>query len=151
MADTIVLMEKGEIQQVGAPEEIYHEPNNVFAAQFIGTPPMNILDMGNGYKLGFRPEKVVLGVQANPDLPLRRRGRIVTREMLGSETQYKLVLNDGTTIMVKIGDETFQENQPVWLMLKRADLHFFESGSGKHVGHGGPDEMIRIVGGMNDE
>ena len=59
MADIIVLMEKGEIQQVGTPEEIYHEPANVFAAQFIGTPPMNIMDMPNGYKMGYRPESVV--------------------------------------------------------------------------------------------
>jgi len=49
MADRIVLMEQGEIQQEGTPEEIYRDPNNVFTAQFIGTPPMNILDIdGSG-------------------------------------------------------------------------------------------------------
>lgn len=39
MADLIVLMDKGKIQQQASPEVIYNDPNNVFAAQFIGTPP----------------------------------------------------------------------------------------------------------------
>ena len=44
MANKIVVMNKGFIQQVGSPIEIYHHPKNLFVATFIGTPPMNILD-----------------------------------------------------------------------------------------------------------
>ena len=152
MADSIVLMEKGEIQQVGSPEEIYHEPNNIFAAQFIGTPPMNIIDMPNGYKLGYRPEKVILGTQPNRDMAVIRKGTIITREMLGAETQYKINLDDGKTIMVKStdNDENFHENQPVWVMVKSKHVQFFDP-EGTHVGHGGPDELMRVAGGMNDE
>ena len=44
MANKIVVMNKGFIQQVGSPIEIYHHPKNLFVATFIGTPPMNILE-----------------------------------------------------------------------------------------------------------
>ena len=45
MADRIVVMNKGVIQQIGTPLNIYNEPNNVFVATFIGNPPMNILKL----------------------------------------------------------------------------------------------------------
>ncbi len=45
MADRIVIMEKGLIQQIGTPKEIYNHPNNVFVATFIGSPAMNILEV----------------------------------------------------------------------------------------------------------
>ena len=61
MADTIVLMNKGLIQQEAAPEVIYHDPNNLFTSQFIGTPPMNILNYDKeGIRFGFRPERIVM-------------------------------------------------------------------------------------------
>ncbi len=46
MADTIILMDHGEIQQIGSPEEIYRNPANLFVAQFIGSPAMNIVKKG---------------------------------------------------------------------------------------------------------
>ena len=61
MADMIVLMDKGKIMQQGAPEDVYRDPDNIFAAQFIGTPSMNIYPLGeNGIRIGFRPEKAML-------------------------------------------------------------------------------------------
>ena len=149
MADSIVLMEKGEIQQVGTPEQIYHEPNNVFAAQFIGTPPMNILKMPNGFQLGFRPEAIVLTSAPSPEMPVRRRCQIVTREMLGAETLYKVRLSD-TTIMVRSTEEEFREGENLWMTVKRKHIHFFDA-EGNHAGHGGPDELLAVAGGMNDE
>jgi multiple sugar transport system ATP-binding protein len=44
MADQIIVMDKGLIQQIGSPEEIYYQPQNLFVANFIGSPPMNILN-----------------------------------------------------------------------------------------------------------
>lgn len=44
MADQIIVMDKGLIQQIGSPEEIYYKPENLFVANFIGSPPMNILN-----------------------------------------------------------------------------------------------------------
>ena len=45
LADRIVILNRGNIEQVGTPEEIYNNPSNVFVAQFIGTPKMNILEI----------------------------------------------------------------------------------------------------------
>ncbi len=45
LGDKIVIINKGEIQQIGTPQEIFKRPVNTFVAQFIGSPPMNILDV----------------------------------------------------------------------------------------------------------
>ena len=45
LADRIVILNQGNIEQVGTPEEIYSDPTNIFVAQFIGTPKMNILEI----------------------------------------------------------------------------------------------------------
>ena len=60
MADKIVIMNKGKIMQIGSPKKIYQNPKNLFVAQFIGSPCMNILDIKNDIKFGFRPEKATL-------------------------------------------------------------------------------------------
>ena len=112
MADSIVLMEKGEIQQV-------------------------------------RPEAIVLTSAPSPELPIRRRCQIVTREMLGAETLYKVRLSD-TTIMVRSTEEEFREGENLWMTVKRKHIHFFDA-EGNHAGHGGPDELLAVAGGMNDE
>lgn len=62
MADDIVLMKDGYIVQQSSPRELYNNPNCVYAAQFIGTPQMNIVKdiLPEGMHVGFRPEKVYL-------------------------------------------------------------------------------------------
>jgi len=83
MADYIVLMNQGKIMQQATPEVIYNDPDNIFTAQFIGTPPTNILPIkDNSNKLGYRPEKVQIN---NPETEVyySRPGRILTKEMLG--------------------------------------------------------------------
>jgi ABC-type sugar transport system ATPase subunit len=67
MGDRIAVMNKGQLQQLGAPEELYERPANTFVATFIGSPAMNMLPSsvlglgGNGQLAGFRPEHVQLG------------------------------------------------------------------------------------------
>jgi ABC-type sugar transport system ATPase subunit len=67
MGDRIAVMNKGKLQQLGAPEELYERPANTFVAQFIGSPAMNMLPSsvlglgGNRQLAGFRPEHVQLG------------------------------------------------------------------------------------------
>ena len=56
MADRIVLMRDGRIEQNGAPQELYNRPATAFAARFIGTPPMNLLPGEDEVVLGIRPE-----------------------------------------------------------------------------------------------
>ena len=67
MGDRIAVMNKGELQQLGTPEDLYEHPANTFVAQFIGSPAMNMLPSavlglgGTGQLAGFRPEHVRLG------------------------------------------------------------------------------------------
>lgn len=169
MADEIVLMDHGKIMQQGTPEEIYHDPDNVFTAQFIGTPPTNILKKGAGPEcFGFRPEKACLarisgenpevfspkaeifpeagvfpkaGVSSEAgaakkaefaeeagfteDGSFRREGTILTREMLGSETIYKVRIPEGE-IMVKSADFSMRSGEQVYVTVASQNLYCFD-------------------------
>ena len=56
MGDRIAVMNHGKVRQLGTPEEVYHHPADVFVAQFLGSPPMNLLETTT-YVFGFRPEQ----------------------------------------------------------------------------------------------
>ena len=144
-------MEKGEIQQIGSPEEIYHEPANIFSAQFIGTPPMNVMDLGDGIRYGVRPESLRMSAERLDGMALYRKGHVVTREMLGAELQYKVRLSDETTIMVRSENERddVEENTDVWVMTPARHIHFFGS-DGKRIGHGGPQNLLDKLRGVNE-
>ncbi|ALS28235.1 ABC transporter ATP-binding protein [Paenibacillus sp. 32O-W] len=98
MGDEIVVMDKGVIQQADIPSKLYHDPANLFTAQFIGTPAMNIIDIRDAYGLelengegvsyvGFRPEQALIGKSIEG---FRLEGEIVTRESLGAENVYQI-------------------------------------------------------------
>jgi multiple sugar transport system ATP-binding protein len=55
LGDRIVVMSEGKVQQIGTPQAIYDDPDNVFVATFLGSPGMNLLP-ADGHMLGFRPE-----------------------------------------------------------------------------------------------
>lgn len=125
MADTIVLMNKGLIQQEAAPDVIYREPANLFAAQFIGVPPMNISPLGeDGITFGFRPESAV--ISENPgDQHYITKGRVITREMLGSETIYQVRTVEEQSFMIKCTEDQFRVDQEVYLGVPAEKLYFF--------------------------
>jgi len=151
MADTIVLMEKGQIQQIGSPEQIYHDPVNIFSAQFIGTPPMNIMELDNGIRFGVRPESIRMSPERMEGMAMYRKGHVITREMLGAELQYKVRLSNDRTIMVRSENERddVQEDTDVWVMSRARHIHFFDA-DGKRLGHGGPQNLLDRLGGMNE-
>ncbi|MCK8486449.1 ABC transporter ATP-binding protein [Paenibacillus sp. MBLB2552] len=131
MADTIVLMNQGEIQQEAPPHEIYHQPSNLFTAQFIGVPSMNIGDLGvDGVKFGFRPENASLSAatatreHSGPAPHYSLQGTIVTREMLGAETIYQVRSKD-LSFMVKSPEDAYHVDQEVVLGVEASKLHFF--------------------------
>lgn len=85
MADRIVVLDKGQVQQVGTPLELYNRPDNLFVAGFIGSPRMNFIAGGEAARMGaatigIRPEHVALGA----DGPYG--GTIRLAEHLGSDT-----------------------------------------------------------------
>src|SRR3954452_19688163 len=59
MADRVVLMQDGRVEQNGPPEELYRRPATAFTARFIGTPPINLI-MKEGRLIGIRPEQILL-------------------------------------------------------------------------------------------
>ncbi len=86
MADKIVVLRDGEIEQVGSPLELYKNPNNLFVAQFMGSPKMNILDgtMANqlgAHTVGIRPEHINISTEAG-----LWQGTVGIAEHLGSDT-----------------------------------------------------------------
>ena len=122
MADRIVVMKDGYIQQVGTPRELYFEPANVFVAGFIGEPPMNfvrgtvkngcipfgdtVLDLkhkldvkkyeGKPIVFGFRPEAIVLGEQKDAYVvPCT----VELTEMLGDNTNVYINVQDEKAIL----------------------------------------------------
>ncbi|MDQ1914829.1 ABC transporter ATP-binding protein [Paenibacillus sp. GD4] len=124
MADTIVLMNKGKIQQEAAPEVIYRDPSNLFAAQFIGVPPMNVGELGtDGASFGFRPESAVLSAEQG-EQHYSIRGQIVTREMLGSETIYQ-IRSERHSFMVKCTEDLYSSGQEVYLGVDADKIYFF--------------------------
>ncbi len=118
LADRIVVLNAGRIEQVGSPREVYHSPANLFVAGFIGSPAMNLLPgtigadgqlhlasgavvdcprpgltAGQAVTLGLRPDRVALG----DGVP----GRVTLAEHLGDETILHLALADGTSLTAK--------------------------------------------------
>ena len=151
MADMIVLMDKGKIMQQGAPEDVYRDPNNIFAAQFIGTPSMNIYPLGeNGVRIGFRPEKAMLSREPGNEA-LTRKCEVLTREMLGSETIYKVQMGK-LGLMVKSTDETFHIGDHCYLSVKAKHMHFFDQNGDRIRPENYPtyEKLIKIAGGEND-
>ena len=133
MADEIVLMNEGKIMQKAAPEVIYHDPENIFTAQFIGTPPANVLPAkdGDGF-IGYRPEHVKIagdartyqGEEAGEEI-YRRDGEIVTREMLGSEVLYKIRIPEGD-VMVKSLCFSREAGDQVSISVGQWNLYLFD-------------------------
>ncbi len=127
MADRIVVMKDGYIQQVGTPYELYFNPVNMFVAGFIGEPPMNFVSSsvegghtevigskcdlsyilsdetlaqyeGKPVAFGFRPEGIVLGAQENAYI---FEADVVLTELLGDNTNVYVEV-DGVSLILKV-------------------------------------------------
>jgi multiple sugar transport system ATP-binding protein len=83
MGDRVVVMNKGRVQQIGTPAEVYDEPSNTFVATFLGSPPMNLLDK-DGAIVGFRPEHF-LPLNAMTSAGVTLPFRLTHEEYLGAE------------------------------------------------------------------
>jgi sn-glycerol 3-phosphate transport system ATP-binding protein len=145
MADQVILMREGRIEQDASPAELYARPATVFAARFIGTPPMNIVALadaaggavvrgtdgpavspgkGGGLLLGVRPEDVALtggpGVAA----------RVTTIEYLGADSIVTCVAGGQTLAARTAGRVELAPGAPVTLAWKPEATHLFDATSG---------------------
>lgn len=141
MGNKIVIMNQGEIMQVGKPMTVYHCPENIFSAQFIGTPPMNILAAeglhdavccppGCRY-VGVRPERISLDRECGEALVLP--AVVQTRELLGAEAVYTFESEAGKIQMKNYSEYLPEPGEKVNLIIERKHLFFFD-GSGKAFG-----------------
>ncbi len=94
MADKIVVLNAGVIEQVGSPLELYNAPRNLFVARFIGSPMMNILEgraasEHGAAAIGVRPEHLSLSTASGA-----WAGRVGLSEHLGSDTFVRVTLDD---------------------------------------------------------
>src|SRR5437773_2195207 len=149
MADRIAVMNEGRIEQLGAPLERYDRPANLFVAQFIGSPAMNVFDGtlkngaiealgarwpapqnrgsdGQAVKYGIRPEHLQLGRDGVP-------AEVVVVEPMGHETELLVRINDIDLIVVMHGRSAHAPGERIFLAPQAANAHLFDAASGRRL------------------
>jgi multiple sugar transport system ATP-binding protein len=153
MADRIVIMNQGRVEQIGTPQEIYDRPNTMFVADFIGAPPMSFLDVHTSlrrgdrriridgvavempevfedrsegrFAIGVRPENVSFADVS----PLR--GQVIGAEYLGT-TQIVTVLMAGGQIKARLpSGNAVRVGESVGLALRPDRISLFDAVSGQ--------------------
>jgi ABC-type sugar transport system ATPase subunit len=130
LADRIIVLRDGRVQQVGTPSEIYDAPVNRFVAGFFGTPAMNFLsgkaaDCGDVI-VGIRPEAIGLIERPNAT-PLPAAVEI--REVLGAEVLLHLSSEAGDLTLRAAAGEPARVGENVTVWLDRSRLHLFDASS----------------------
>ncbi|MDE0969542.1 MAG: ABC transporter ATP-binding protein [Octadecabacter sp.] len=130
MADTVVLMKDGHIQQVGPPEDLYNKPNNTFVAEFVGSPPMALISADGlagfteGQKLGIRAENIQIALKGEGRLTCT----ITESEFLGSETLIGLDHKHATGLCIlKSGMALMPEGETIDITFTDDHLHVFDA------------------------
>ncbi|HEV8554159.1 MAG TPA: sn-glycerol-3-phosphate ABC transporter ATP-binding protein UgpC [Casimicrobiaceae bacterium] len=156
MADRIVVMHDGRVEQIGEPLELYDHPNNLFVAQFIGSPAMNIVNgtlrrangaayvetdggvrwpVGHGagtdgqaVAYGVRPEHLTLGAGADA-VP----GEIVVVEPMGAETELLVQAGAAQIVLMTHGRPVVNPGDRVQLSIDPAMVHVFDQKTGARI------------------
>ncbi|XDA99936.1 sn-glycerol-3-phosphate ABC transporter ATP-binding protein UgpC [Sulfitobacter sp. LCG007] len=149
LADRIVVLEYGHIAQVGPPRELYERPANLFVAQFIGSPKMNVFDCttdngafsvtggrGGAYegtrpalKLGIRPEDIRIGEPGHGFVD----GVVDVLEYLGADTFLIVDCGELGKLTVRTdGNTTLRPGDRIGLLAEQERMHFFDA-DGKAV------------------
>jgi sn-glycerol 3-phosphate transport system ATP-binding protein len=134
MADQVVLMKDGRIVQNASPADLYARPASVFAARFVGTPPMNVVSLpsvtGEGLLLGVRPEHIRLGADG---LTAGLAARVETVEYLGADS-IVTCRSGSELITVRLpGQVSLARSSEARLSWDREAVHFFDAASGLRV------------------
>jgi sn-glycerol 3-phosphate transport system ATP-binding protein len=149
MADKIVLIREGKIEQEGSPETLYAKPATMFAAKFIGTPAMNLVALenapgsafgavirgassvqvlpgrGEGLVLGIRPEHVRF-VHQDEGVP----GTVISAEYHGADTIVTAKVGEETLLIRAPGQMSLGPDAKVWLGWHPETVHLFDAGTG---------------------
>jgi sn-glycerol 3-phosphate transport system ATP-binding protein len=151
MADRVILMHAGRIEQNGTPADLYERPATLFAARFIGAAPMSFLDLddgphgaviagtagpelfaasGRGRVLGLRPEDVAVDSVGQSG---RFHARVTAVEYLGSEALVTCMIGDRTILASTPGGGAPPLGAKVGLAWDASAAHVFDSASGARV------------------
>ena len=139
MADQVVLLQSGRIEQIGAPHELYEHPLTAFAAHFIGSPPMNLIELdriknraalsvaggripdqevSRGWSIGVRPENIKLNEQG-------LTARVDAIDFLGAESIVRLAYDEQTLFAKINGRVKFSPGDEVTVSWSPDAAHFF--------------------------
>jgi multiple sugar transport system ATP-binding protein len=134
MADKIVVLDHGNIEQVGSPLELYRAPDNLFVAGFIGAPKMNFLTGGeasryNATTIGVRPEHVQISTSSG-----LWTGKVGVSEHLGSDTFLHVNVEGQQSPLTVRADGEVQLNygDTVYLSPEEDKVHKFDN-NGKAI------------------
>ena len=126
MADKIVVLNAGNIEQVGSPLELYRKPKNLFVAGFIGSPRMNFVSGAEAQKhgaktVGIRPEHLVLSTTEGA-----WKGKVGVAEHLGADTFLHIHVDDIGQVTARAdGEFGVNHGDTVYLTPDPAKLHRF--------------------------
>ena len=145
MADQVVLMNAGRIEQDAAPDALYEKPATMFAARFIGTPPMNVfplsalgaragtmnVDLPAGHSAdtlatGVRPELIQL---ASTGLP----ATVTAIEYLGADSLIECRVGEAVLMVRAAGKSSVRRGETVHLQWDNAAVHWFDLSSGRRI------------------
>jgi len=138
LGDRITVLNQGRVCQIGTPQEIYGDPRDIFAATFIGSPPMNLIEDGKTW-LGFRPE-AFLPKEVDPDgdniiFPFRisrieylGADRLVYGAIEGRAPEAHVISKIPTNIRTHIGAGEIYD-----FVVRREDLARFDRDNGRRV------------------
>jgi multiple sugar transport system ATP-binding protein len=159
MSDRIVIIANGTIQQVGTPDEIYYHPVNLFVADFIGSPAMNLFDVrldgtrlvgdgfeydlteelartarsnatGDGFVLGIRPEDITIATETGPNT-IETQVDVV--EPVGSDSYIYVVLAGQECTVRAAADVRPSTGETTVLSFDESDVHLFDAETGENV------------------
>jgi multiple sugar transport system ATP-binding protein len=156
MADRIVVMHDGIVEQIGTPLELFDRPGNLFVAQFIGSPAMNVFKgtlsrrdgrstveaLGHAWpvgelKQGRDGQAVHYGVRpGDVEISTPDRGipaKVVVVEPTGAETELLLEVGGEQLIVVLHGRTAAKPDEMVGLVIDGSKAHCFDEGSGKRL------------------
>ncbi|MGG7516595.1 ABC transporter ATP-binding protein [Allorhizobium undicola] len=127
MADKIVVLNRGNIEQVGSPLELYRNPANLFVAGFIGSPKMNLISgsiarQHGAHTIGIRPEHVTLSTTDGA-----WKGKVTIAEHLGSDTFLHADVEGIGPITARAGgDFPVRHGETVFITPDTSRLHRFD-------------------------
>jgi len=129
MADKIVVLQAGVIEQVGSPLDLYRAPRNKFVAGFIGSPKMNLIEGSEAAKhnvqtIGVRPEHITVSAESGT-----WKGTVGVSEHLGSDTFFHVTIEGfAESITVRAGGEVdIHYGDTIYLTPDPEQIHKFDA------------------------